>query len=421
MHVLVIGSGLAGVASAWFLRHYGAQVTVVDRCNAAAMETSHANAGMLTPSMSDPWNHPGLLLKLIKWIGREESPLVLRPSALPVMAGWGVQFLRHSTPARHRENTLKNLRLARYSLETLRQLRGELNIEYDALANGTLKFFRDRETYSEFLQLAEMLSAHGVPFRALDGGEVVALEPSLAPIQSELAGGLHFPDDESGNARRFCESLAARAREHGVEFRYGENVQRLIVEKGRFRALETDAGHLDADACVVAAGSYAPLLLKPLGIHLPVRPVKGYSITLPFGEWRPRPRMPLIDETLHLAATPLGDALRIAGTAELAGWDTRVRRARIDRLVTFVRRIFPTFPIPAPDQEIGEWSGLRPMSSDGVPILGPSPIAGLHLATGYGHLGWTLSSGAGKLVAAGVVGQPLDLDLAPYAWRRPRR
>lgn len=418
MRVLVIGSGLAGVASAWFLRRYGAEVTVVDRCAGAAMETSHANAGMLTPSMSDPWNHPGLLTKLLKWVGREESPMLLRPTALPAMLGWGVRFLSNSSPARHRDNTLKNLRLASYSLATLRQLRAELGIEYDSLANGTLKFFRERETLDEFVRLAEMLEAHGVRYRRLDGDGVVELEPSLTPIRGELVGGLHFPGDESGDARRFCETLAARASEQGVVFRYGESVRGILAERGRFRALEATSGRLDADACVVAAGSYTPLLLKPLGIGLSVRPVKGYSITLPMGDWQPRPHLPLIDETLHLAATPLGDRLRIAGTAELAGWDTRIRKERIANLLHFVTRVFPTLPLPAATTDISEWSGLRPMSSDGVPVLGETPVEGLYLATGYGHLGWTMSSGGGALVAALVTGRKTDLDMRPYALER---
>lgn len=418
MKVVVIGSGLAGVATAWFLRQFGAEVTVLDRCEQPAMETSHANAGMLTPSMSDPWNHPGLLLKLLKWVGREDSPMLLRPAALPVMWGWALRFLRNSSSARHRENTLKNLHLASYSLETLRQLRDELDIEYDSLANGTLKFFRERETFEEFTQLAAVLQEHGVDFHALAVDELISLEPSLAPIRDALVGGLHFTEDEAGDARRFCEALAARAQANGVGFHFDESVSRIEVNRQCFRAVHTERQTWEADACVVAAGSYSPLLVKPLGIALPVRPVKGYSITLPFGDWGPRPRMPLVDETLHLAATPLGDKLRIAGTAELAGWDTRIRPERIANLQRFVCQLFPTYPLQQSIHECTPWAGLRPMSSDGVPILGATDINGLHLATGYGHLGWTMSMGAGKLVAARIMGQTPDLDLRAYSPHR---
>lgn len=418
MRVLVIGSGLAGVTTAWFLRQHGAEVHVVDRCAAAAMETSHANAGMLTPSMCDPWNQPGLLLRLLKWIGREDSPMLLRPAALPAMLGWGLRFLRNSSPARHRESTLINLRLASYSLDTLRKLRADLGLEYDGLTNGTLKFFRERETYEEFLELAKVLQSHGVQYRALSGGELVALEPSLAPIRAEIVGGLHFPGDESGDARRFCEALTARARQQGVVYHFNEDVRRIVAQDGRFHAVETAANRWEADACVVAAGSYSPQLVKPLGIKLPVYPVKGYSITLPFGDWHPRPRMPIVDDTLHVAATPLGDKLRVAGTAELAGWDTRIRSERIANLLRFAGRLFPTLPTAQSPDDISGWAGLRPMSCDGIPVLGATRIARLYLATGYGHLGWTMASGAGKLVADQVLDQPAELEAAPFGMGR---
>jgi len=418
MKVVVVGSGLAGVATAWFLRENGAEVTVVDRCDAAAMETSHANAGMLTPSMADPWNHPGMFWKILKWVGREDSPMLLRPSALPVMAGWGFHFLLNSAPEKHRDNTLKNVTLARYSLKTLERLNRELDIEFDYQQRGTIKLFRDRETQEEFVKLGELLAEHGLNYQLLDRKELIDFEPCLDPVRSELVGGLFYPGDEAGDARDFCQQLATLASERGVVFSFNQTVTKLVTEQQRFVAVETSEGTIDADACVLAAGSFSPLLTKSLGLKLPVRPVKGYSITIPFGDWGPVPTRPLIDETLHLAVTPLGHRMRVAGTAELAGWNADIRDERIRNLSQFIDKLFPTFRGQRAESEATEWAGLRPMSTDGVPVLGATPVANLYLNTGYGHLGWTMSSGAGKLVANRVCGVATELDLEPFSLSR---
>ncbi len=418
MRVVVVGSGLAGVATAWFLRENGAQVTVIDRCDAAAMETSHANAGMLTPSMADPWNHPGMFWKILKWVGREDSPMLLRPTALPVMAGWGFHFLLNSVPEKHRENTLKNVALARYSLKVLEQLAGQLEFDFDYQQRGTIKLFRDRETQDEFVKLGDLLAEHGLHYQRLDRRELIDFEPCLEPVKGELVGGLFYPGDEAGDARKFCQQLANHASERGVTFSFNQIVTKLVTEQQRFIAVETSDGPVEADACVLAAGSFSPLLAKSLGFKLPIRPVKGYSITIPFGNWEPIPTRPLIDETLHLAVTPLGGRMRVAGTAELAGWNADIRDERIRNLSDFVDRLFPTFHEHRVAAETTEWAGLRPMSTDGVPVLGETPVANLYLNTGYGHLGWTMSSGAGKLVANRVCGIPAELDLEPFVLSR---
>jgi D-amino-acid dehydrogenase len=420
MKVLVIGSGLAGVAAAWFLRQNGAQVTVLDRREAAALETSFANAGMLAPSMSGPWNEPGLAWKLLKRMGRQDSPMHLRPTTLASMAGWCLHFLRNSKTKSYRKNRLKNLRLANYSLGALRKLRDDLGLQYDHLTNGTLKIFRDQTTMDEFVHLAELPEEHGVDHHRLDSEALVEFEPSLAPVRHHLVGGLHYPNDESGDAHMFCQSLAETARRAGVEFRFGTSVCRLVAEGGRVLHVETDRGPLDADVYLMAAGSYSPLLLKGLGINLPVRPVKGYSITVPFGDWRPRPQLPLVDETVHMAATPLGDRLRVAGMAEMAGWDTAAHGTRIHNILEFVRSLLPTFHDQFVKAETNSWAGLRPMSADGVAVIGKTPLENLFLNTGHGHLGWTMSSGSGKLVADLIVHGRTDLDLAPYELGRFR-
>ncbi|GAB4347947.1 MAG: D-amino acid dehydrogenase [Gammaproteobacteria bacterium] len=412
---------MAGVATAWFLRRNGADVTVIDRRNDAAMETSHANAGMLTPSMADPWNHPGLFWRVLKWLGREDSPMLLRPSALPSLAGWGLRFLRNSAPGKHRANTLKNVELAKYSLHILNRLAGELPIDFHHLRRGTIKLFRDQESLDEFLRLAEILAMQGLQYQRLDRRELVELEPCLEPVRDELIGGLLYPGDESGDAREFCSQLSRLAEGQGVEFRFEQTILRLIADNRRFRAVETATERFEADACVVAAGSFSPLLVRSLGLRLPIRPVKGYSISIPLAGWSPAPTRPLVDETLHLAATPLGDILRVAGSAELAGWNTDVRDARIRNLIRFVDKLFPTLHINWKSAEVGRWAGLRPMSCDGVPVLGPTPVEGLFFNTGHGHLGWTMSSGAGKLVADAVTGRATEIALEPYAFQRFER
>jgi len=419
MHVLVVGSGLMGTATAWFLRRYGAGVTVVDRAEAAAMETSFANAGMLTPSMADPWNAPGVVWKLLRWLGREDAPLLLRPSEIPRLAPWGMRFIWNSRRRSFERNMLRNLALASHSLRVLQDLRGELELEYDQRTVGTLKVFREQRAMDAARITADQLAAHGVVHKPLDRDGVVALEPSLAPVAEKLAGGIHHPDDESGDAHLFCRALADAARAAGVAFRFGVTVAGFRPDKDRIRSALTSSGELDADAFVVAAGSYTPRLLSGLGIRLPVRPVKGYSITVPCGDWERAPTRPVTDDTLHAAVTPLGDRIRVAGTAEFAGLDTTVGEARIGNLKRLLLEIYPDFAAGLKDEtDIQPWSGLRPMSADGVPILGATPIDNLFVNTGHGHLGWTMAAGSGKAVAAIITDGDVELPFADYRLSR---
>ena len=415
MHVLVVGSGLIGTATAWFLRQQGASVTVVDRADGAAMETSYANAGMLTPSMADPWNAPGVVWKLLRWIGREDAPLLLRPRALPGLTGWGARFLWHSGPRRFENNMWRNLALASYSLDELRTLRAELGLEYCQRLEGTLKTFRDEHSFELARNIAAQLAGRGVAHDVLDRDGVVALEPSLGPVAGELVGGIHHPDDESGDAHLFSRALAAAAARAGVDFRFGTTVTGFNRQGARLTGAQTASGELTADAFVIAAGSYSPLLLKGFGIRLPVRPVKGYSITVPCQDPEASPLRPVIDDTLHIAVTPLGDRIRVAGTAEFAGLDRGVSDARIRNLTVTLRALFPAIS-GALDAatDIHPWSGLRPMSADGVPILGGTAIDNLYLNTGHGHLGWTMATGSGRAVAELIVRGTPSFPIAGY-------
>ena len=415
MHVIVIGSGLIGTTTAWYLRRAGADVTVLERAEGPALETSFANAGMLTPSMADPWNAPGVTRKLLAWLGREDAPMLLRAREVPRLAGWGLRFLWNSRRDCFARNTLANLALAGYSLTALRGLRAELGLEYCQREFGTVKIFRERAGFATATALAERLAAEGVASRVLDRAGVVALEPSLDAVRDVIEGGIHYPDDESGDAHLFVCGLAAAAAAAGVEFRFGTAVTGFERQGGRIGAARTAGGRVPGDAVVVAAGSYTPALLAPLGIRVPVRPVKGYSITVPCPDPALGPHLPVNDDTLHIAVTPFGDRLRVAGTAEFAGHDRGVSPRRIDNLRALLRTLFPAAEAAAgAAADLSPWSGLRPMSADGVPIIGPTPVANLYLNTGQGHLGWTMAAGSGRAAARLVLGEPPELALEAY-------
>ena len=419
MHVLVIGSCLIVTATAWFLRREGADVTVIDRAPGPARQTSFANAGMLTPSMADPWNAPGVVWKLLGWVGREDAPMLLRPRDIPRLAGWGARFLWNSRSATFERNMLKNLALASFSLNALRELRAELGLRYCERTHGTIKVFRDPASLARAVAVAEQLGEHGVVHRALDRAGVAEVEPSLAPVAEQLAGGILHPDDESGDAHLFVCALAAAAAAAGVRFVFDTAVTGLRTEAGRVLAVATAAGDLRADACVLAAGSYSASLLTGLGLRLPVRPVKGYSITVPCADERLGPCRPVTDDTLHIAVTPFGDRLRVAGTAEFTGLDHSVGEPRIRNLRQMFETMFPACAATVGrNADLSPWSGLRPMSVDGVPVLGATPLANLYLNTGHGHLGWTMAAGSGRAVARLVCGGEPELPLQPYRLER---
>jgi D-amino-acid dehydrogenase len=414
MRVLVIGSGLLGVSSAWFLARHGCDVTVVDRLAGPAQGTSFANAGMLTPSMADPWNSPGIFWHLVQWLGREDAPFLLRPRALPAMLGWGLSFVAHSTPARQRASMDANLKLAAYSLATLRELRAALPLAYDERMHGTIKVFRDRKSFDAAATRNAVLTQLGLDVRTLSAAEAVATEPALAPIREALVGAIFCPADESGDARAFTLALAEHARAAGVKFEYGREITGFEHAGGRLNAALANGARYGAEHFVVAAGSWSAPLLEQLGLDLPVRPVKGYSITVPTTNWSGAPQMPVIDDALHAAATPLGTRLRVAGTAEIAGYDLATTPGRIENLVTLLLGLFPTYPQPLDRARIEPWAGLRPMSPDGVPRIGLLGFDNLFVNTGHGHLGWTLAMGSGALLADLMLGRAPQISAKAY-------
>jgi len=414
MKIIVIGSGLIGVTSAYFLRRRGWEVTVIDRQAGPGRETSFANGTLLTPSMPEPWNAPGCWRVLLASLGRSDAAMQLRVRALPGLLGWGIEFLRNSRAATFERSVLSNLRLALYSLEVMRSLRQQTGIEYGRAARGTLRVFRDRPTLDRACAAAGLLAPEGLRFRLLSKEETIGFEPALAPIAEQLAGALHYEADETGDAHGFCVSLAGQSSERGVEFRFSTEVTSLECHAGQVKAVVSGRERFVADKYIVAAGSYSAPLLRRLGMHLPVRPAKGYSIT--FDRSSASLNVPVVDDHLHAAVVPLKGAIRVAGTAEFAGYNLTLNPSRIRNLLALLQQVLPRehFDIAA----ARPWCGLRPMSADGVPIIGPTSLPNLLVNTGHGHLGWTMAAGSAQLLVDLMGGDSLSIDPSPFALAR---
>ncbi|MBK8907459.1 MAG: D-amino acid dehydrogenase [Rhodospirillales bacterium] len=409
MKVLVLGAGVVGVASAYYLAQSGHEVTVVDRRDGPGLETSFANGGQISANHATPWATPGTPWKALGWLGRRDAPLLLHLRADPALWSWLSRFLANCTTERLRVNTERALRVAVYSRERLAALRAETGIAYDALQRGILHIFRNERDYRDALPQVELMDRHGCRRRIVAASECLEIEPALAAVGDDLVGGIFSPDDESGDAYSFTTGLAEICESLGVAFRYGTAVQRLVRADDGLAGVDTDLGRLTADAYVVAFGSYSPLLLKPIGLRLPVVPAKGYSVTLPIVRPEKAPSVGLIDDAFKMVYSRLGDRLRIAGTAEFAGYDDALDERRARFLLGKALEIFPDCGDPA---EAVFWAGLRPSTPDGVPVIGRTPVANLFLNTGHGTLGWTMACGAGRLIADLVSGAapgiPLD-------------
>jgi D-amino-acid dehydrogenase len=417
MKIVVVGSGLIGTTTAWFLQRRGHEVTVLERAEGPGLETSFANGGMLTPGMSQPWNAPGCWRVLLASLGRSDAALQLRLKTLPRLARWGMTFLRNSSVEAFERNHRNNLRLACYSLDTLCRLRHETQIEYGRAARGSLAVFRDRAALDHARREADRLSADGLVARPLSTSELVHLEPALTPIAQQLRGGVLYESDEVGDAHRYCVALATLAAEQGVRFRFHTRVQSIEMHAGRVVSLRTSGGPFVADSYVVAAGSYSTLLLGGIGVRVPVQPAKGYSVTFDGVNGQVGLRRPVIDRTLHAVIVPFEDnSLRAAGTAEFAGYDRTLNESRVRNLLTLMRKILPLAQWSAAASK--PWCGLRPSSPDGVAIIGPTPVANLWVNTGQGHLGWTLAAGSARLLTDLMCGDSPTIDPEPFALAR---
>ncbi len=408
MNVIVLGSGVIGTSIAYYLARAGHQVEVVDRQPGPALETSFGNAGEISPGYSSPWAGPGVPLKAIKWLLMKHSPLVIRPLLDPAMWRWGLAMLANCTARAYAINKNRMVPIAEYSRDCLKALRAETGIRYDDRAQGTLQLFRTQAQLDSTAKDVQVLKASGVPFELLDRAGFVAVEPALALTQHKFVGALRLPGDETGDCFLFTQRLAEMARALGVVFRFGTTVQRIQQDGGRITGVMTDQGVLTADAYLLALGSHSPGLAAPLGLRLPVYPVKGYSITVPISDAAGAPESTVMDETHKVAVTRLGDRIRVGGTAELAGFDLTLHAARRRTLEHVVNDLFPQ---GGDVSRATFWCGLRPMTPDGTPIVGPTQYPNLYLSTGHGTLGWTMACGTGRLMADLISGRKTDIPL----------
>lgn len=397
MHVVVLGAGVIGVTSAYYLARDGHQVTVIDRQPAVALETSFANGGQISASHADPWPSPENLRRVLGWIGRRGAPIRLRPRLDPALLRWCRLFLGNCTTERARINTERMLRVALYSRDELAALHREHAFAYERTRRGILHVFRNPVTHAVARRQAALVRDLGCERREVSVEECVAIEPALAPVAGTLAGGFYCPEDESGDARAFTEELAEACRSLGATFRLGEAVARLRATGNRLAAVETDRGTLEPDAVVMALGSYGASLLRPLGLRLPVYPAKGYSVTLDAVPAGAAPSVSLIDDERKLVYSRLGDRLRVAGMAEFVGHDTTIDRFRAGLVRSEALALFPGL---TSDGDPAFWAGLRPQTPDSVPVIGPTTrYENLWLNTGHGTLGWTMSCGSGRIIA----------------------
>ena len=412
MRVVVLGAGIIGVTSAWFLSRAGYQVSVIERQSACAMETSFANGGQISVSQAEPWANPDAIYKIIKWLGREDAPLLFRLQSDPQQWLWGLRFLRECTHGRHARNLRHLVNLGLFSRAQLQGLRQQLNLQYDQQQRGILQLHSDPREYQNARKAAAIMAEQGCKRIELSLQQAIELEPALAQSTTKLCGAIYSPDDESGDAHQFTRELTEQAQQAGVSFLYGQRIKRLhhngnLISHIDIENTQGQQQSIDADVYVMAAGSYSPLLLRTIGIHLPIYPAKGYSLTIPLRNSDIAPHTSITDENQKLVFSRLGNRLRIAGTAELAGYNTDINPQRCAAIHARCRSLFP--------QIIGEaepqlWAGLRPATPSNMPFIGQSRYRNLYLNTGHGTLGWTQSCGSAVTLTQIMQGRTPEID-----------
>jgi len=416
LKIAILGSGVIGVTAAWYLNQAGHEVTVIDRQPQPGLETSFANAGQISPGMSAPWAGPDTPRKAIVWLLMRHSPLVVWPLLDPALINWVVRFLGNCNETAYARNKGRMVRLAEYSRDRLRDLRAATGIEYDDRQRGLLQLFRTHKQADGAGTDTRVLESLGVPYELLDRAGCVAHEPGLSATTDKFVGGLKLPGDETGDALLFTQRLASLAAAAGVVFRQDVTITGLRREGDLIAGVQTNQGRITADRYVMALGSYSPLMLRQIGVRLQVYPVKGYSITVPISAEARAPVSTVMDETFKVAITRLGDRIRVGGTAELGGWSLKLREGRRG---TLVHSLTDLFPGAGDIDKASFWTGLRPMTPDGPPVIGPTKYSNLWLNTGHGTLGWTMACGSGALLADLISGrapaiQADDLGLGRY-------
>jgi D-amino-acid dehydrogenase len=395
MRVVVLGSGVVGVTSAYYLARAGHEVTVIDREAGPALETSFANAGQISPGYASPWAAPGVPMKAVKWMFQKHAPLAIRLDGTQFQLQWMWQMLQNCTSSRYAVNKGRMVRLAEYSRDCLQALRADTGIQYEGRTGGTLQVFRTQQQFDGAAKDIAVLKDANVPFELLSPDELARAEPALAATAHKLTGGLRLPGDETGDCQMFTTRLAALAEELGVTFRYNTPIDALAMAGGRIAGVQCGSELVRADAFVVALGSYSTKFLADI-VKIPVYPLKGYSITAPIVNAAAAPVSTVLDETYKIAITRFDDRIRVGGMAEIVGFDKSLRQARRETLEMCVNDLFPGGGDTA---RASFWTGLRPMTPDGTPIVGRTPVSNLFLNTGHGTLGWTMSCGSGQLLA----------------------
>ncbi|WP_217484803.1 D-amino acid dehydrogenase [Acinetobacter seifertii] len=406
MRVIVLGSGVIGVASAYYLAQQGAEVTVLDRQSGPAEETSFGNAGQISPGYSTPWAAPGIPFKAVKWMFQHHAPLAINLDGSMWQLQWMAQMLKNCNPQSYAVNKERMMRVAEYSRDCLRELRKDTGINYENRAKGTLQLFRKEAQMEAVQRDISVLQECGVSYELLNGNELGRVEPALANAQDKLVGGLHLPNDETGDCYLFTNALAQIAKELGVNFQFNQNVEKLIVEGDQIKGVQVNGKVLTADRYVLAFGSYSRDFLKPLDLQLPVYPVKGYSLTIPIIDPAFAPQSTVLDETYKIAITRFDQRIRVGGMAELSGFNLGLNEDRRATLQMVTQDLFPGGDMA----QASFWTGLRPMTPDSTPIIGATRFKNLFLNTGHGTLGWTMACGSGKLISDIVLNHKTEIS-----------
>lgn len=415
MRVVIVGAGVVGSAAALALAEAGCEVTLIERGERVAGATSEANGGGVTPLHSEPWNQPGLFGQLGAFMGRRDKPWRLPPSALPGLGLWGMKFLLNSRESRFMRNARADIVLALHSLACLRRWRERFELDYAQTTAGSMQLYFSQPALAASLERRRRLIADLGTVERLDPDAVCEREPALAPVAERLAGALYYPEHESGDACRFARGVADRAAERGAAIRLGEAVERIDCGHDRFRAVETDRDRIEADACVIATGPDTRALLAPLGLAVPIRPVRGYSASFEIDAAAELPTLPLLDAEHRFVSLRLGArGLRIAGLADFAGHRRAVPQTRLSTLLAGASALFPRLAPSLRADSARLWSGLRPVTPDGRPLLGATAIDGLYLDTGHGPMGWTMACGSAELLTELITGAEPTIDPTPY-------